>query len=470
MKIILTHSYFLENDPNEMVIMKPYPPLGILSISAYLHERGMKNELYDTTFSTKSKQRDYLLAQVPDVLGIYANLMTKVNVIELIKFIHKEYALRNTKIIIGGPDVRYNIESYLGAGADICVIGEGEISFFELCEAYQIPNNPWIDHIQGIAYKNMHNEIFQSPEREKIKDIDSLPFPNRAGIDIARYMEVWKKHHGASAISMSTQRGCPYTCKWCSTAVYGQSYRRRSPQLVVEEMQLLKTKYNPDTIWFVDDVFTVSHKWLAGFNEALKQANIKIPYECITRADRLSPEVIQLMKESGCYRVWIGAESGSQKIIDLMDRRVDVVKVREMIQCANAAGIETGTFIMLGYPGETNEDVEETINHLVAANPKYFTITIAYPIKGTSLYNETLPSHTSPDSWENITDRAIDFERTYPRRYYEYAVRYVTNEVHYQLGRTKTPKSKQLIKRVGHKLRSYRGQLGMLLVRNGLLK
>ena len=135
-------------------------------------------------------------------------------------------------------------------------------------------------------------------------------------INIQKYLDTWKTNHGKSSMTISTQRGCPYTCKWCSTAVYGQSYRRRPAHLVVEEMKMLKEKYNPDAIWFVDDVFTVSHKWLTEFHSEITKKNAIIPFECITRAERLNDEILQLLKEIGCFRIWIGAESGSQKIID----------------------------------------------------------------------------------------------------------------------------------------------------------
>ena len=275
--------------------------------------------------------------------------------------------------------------------------------------------------------------------------------PNRKAIDLQKYLDVWEQHHGKSAINVSTQRGCPYTCKWCSTAVYGQSYRRRSPEVVVEELKHLRDTYNPGSIWFVDDVFTVSHKWLAAFAEELKKQDVLIPFECITRAERMNDEVLDLLKESGCFRVWIGAESGSQKIIDAMDRRVDVNTVRNMIRQTRARGIEAGTFIMLGYPGETEEDINETIHHLKTANPDQFTITISYPIKGTSLYEEIEADLTVVPDWEHSTDRDLDFKRTYPRRFYEFAVRRVYNEVFFHKKRLKSPLSPKLL---AYKLRS----------------
>ncbi|MEP7168176.1 MAG: radical SAM protein, partial [Bacteroidota bacterium] len=241
-----------------------------------------------------------------------------------------------------------------------------------------------------------------------------------------------------SAASVSTMRGCPYTCKWCSRAVYGQTYRRISPALVADELEWIQKNYTVDTIWFVDDVFTISHKWMKEFADEIEKRNLKIKYECITRADRMNEEVIQLLKKSGCFRVWIGAESGSQKIIDAMDRRVKVGQVRDMIQLSKKYQIQSGTFIMVGYPGETEEDISETIEHLKISDPDLFTITIAYPIKGTPLYEEVENNFIHQLAWEDSTDRQIDFKRTYSRRYYDYAVRWIYNEMElHKAGRNK---------------------------------
>src|SRR5690606_22619334 len=247
-------------------------------------------------------------------------------------------------------------------------------------------------------------EYIQTPERTKIKSIDELPVPSRDKIDLEKYLKCWKDHHSKSSVSISTQRGCPYTCKWCSTAVYGQSYRRRSPEKVVDEIAEIIDRYNPDALWFVDDVFTVSHKWIDGFHETMKAKDISIPYECITRAERLNDDVLQKLKETGCFRIWIGAESGSQKIIDKMDRRVEVETVREMIVRAKTYGIEAGTFIMVGYSDETLADINETIHHLKVSNPDHFTITVAYPIKGTGLYEEVEQDIISDSDWRMTTD------------------------------------------------------------------
>lgn len=427
MSILFTHAYYLSDDPREQKIMKPYPPLGLLYVSAYLKSKNIANDVFDSTFSNQRTQLDFILEKKPKVVCIYTNLMTKIEVIKLMKILKSE-RYNFPKIVLGGPDVTYNIENYLKAGADFLVIGEGEETTFELYNA--ILNESDLRQINGIAFLE-NEEVIQTDARTKFKELNELPIPNREAISMQKYLDTWKNNHGQSSMTISTQRGCPYTCKWCSTAVYGQSYRRRPANLVVEEMKMLKEKYNPDAIWFVDDVFTVSHKWLKEFHAEVISQNAIIPFECITRAERLSDEILKLLKEIGCFRIWIGAESGSQKIIDLMDRRVDINQVKKMIQDTNALGIETGTFVMVGYPEETIEDISKTINYLKEAKPSEYTITIAYPIKGTSLYNEIQNKITHQPNWESSTDREIDFKRTYSTKFYKYAVSKVVNEVEF---------------------------------------
>jgi anaerobic magnesium-protoporphyrin IX monomethyl ester cyclase len=427
MSILFTHAYYLSDDPKEQKIMKPYPPLGLLYVSAYLKSKNIDNTVFDTTFSSQKEQLGFILEKQPKIICIYTNLMTKIEVIKLIKILKTE-TFSFPKIALGGPDVTYNVENYLKAGADFLIIGEGEETTFELYDA--IMTNGDFHQVNGIAFLE-NGQIIQTTARTKFKELDELPLPNREAINMHNYLNTWKTNHGQSSMTISTQRGCPYTCKWCSTAVYGQSYRRRPANQVAEEMKMLKEKYHPDALWFVDDVFTVSHKWLIAFKDEVLKQDAVIPFECITRAERLNDEILQLLKDVGCFRIWIGAESGSQTIIDAMDRRVDVKQVKKVIQDTNAMGIETGTFIMLGYPGETEKDITETIQYLKDANPTLYTITIAYPIKGTSLYNEIAHKITKQPDWETSTDRDIDFKRTYSRKYYQYAVSKVVNEVEF---------------------------------------
>jgi anaerobic magnesium-protoporphyrin IX monomethyl ester cyclase len=428
MKIFLTHAYYLNEDKNELRIMKPYVPLGILYISSYLKQHGFEVVLYDSTFKSFEDQKMKLQENIPDIIGIYCNLMTKLNVLPLMKFIRQN--LPKTKIILGGPEPPFYAEEFLNSGADIIVEGEGELTMKSICEELSIPE-PDLRKVKGIIFRNENGELIRTHAREQIKDIDLLPCPDRESIELDLYLGAWKKAHGYSSVSMNTMRGCPYTCRWCSHSVYGVSYRRRSPEKTVEEIKYLTLKYNPDMFWFVDDVFTVSHKWLNKVHRLLKEQNIKIKFECISRSDRLNEEVIRTLKDMGCFRLWIGAESGSQKVLDLMDRRVSAAETREIIKLTRKYGIEAGTFIMLGYPGEKKEDIFETVNHLKDSNPDIFLTTVAYPIKGTPFYREIEENILTSLPWDKRTDRDLDFKGRYSKKFYKHANRYLVNEVNY---------------------------------------
>lgn len=435
MRIFLTHAYYLMEDANELRIMKPYVPLGILYISSYLKQHGFDVELYDSTFKSFEEQKKKLLDTKPDVIAVYCNLMTKLNVLPLMKFIKSVPELGKTKIILGGPEPPFYSEEFLNAGADIIVESEGEITMKSLCEELVMPS-PDLSKVKGIIFKNGNGEAVKTQARDMVKDIDELPMPDREGVELNLYLDAWKKAHGYSSVSINTMRGCPYTCRWCSHSVYGMSYRRRSPEKTVEEISYIIEKYNPDMLWFVDDVFTISHKWLKHVNKLLKEQNITIKFECISRSDRLDEETIKLLKEMGCFRLWIGAESGSQKVLDLMDRRVDAVKTREIIRLTRKYGIEAGTFIMLGYPGEKKKDIYETVDYLKASNPDIFLTTVAYPIKGTPFFQEVEEKILTSLPWDRRTDRDLDFSGRYSKKFYRYANRYLVNEVNYHKMKT----------------------------------
>ncbi len=301
MNLLLTHGYFLAEDPKEQEIMKPYPPLGILSITAYLRQQGMQPTVYDTTFSTFQEFKAYVLQHRPSYIGVYTNLMTKLRVLDILRFVRNSPELVGTKIFLGGPEVTYHVDNFLAQGVDAIVIGEGEESTHELLTAWE--QNSSLDSVPGLAFLDTEGRTVRTAPRPLLKAIDTLPAPARDAINLNAYIQTWRKHHGRSAVSVNTMRGCPYTCHWCSRAVYGNSYRRRSPAVVVDEIESITSTYNPDTLWFVDDVFTISPKWLRGFAEEITARGVNIPFECITRADRLSEEMVDLLVKSGCYRV-----------------------------------------------------------------------------------------------------------------------------------------------------------------------
>ena len=426
MSILLTHGYFLDEDEVEKKIMKPYSPLGLLYISAFLEQHNIEHEVYDSTFSNEADWLENLKAKTPKIIAFYTNLMTKVKILTLIKKVRSLEQFKETKILLGGPDVSFNWENYMAHGANFIIIGEGEETFLEF--TIQALGNENYADVPGLVYTDKDGTFVKNLARIKIKNVDDLPPPNRSKIDMSQYLNTWKTHHGKSTLSISTQRGCPYTCQWCSTAVYGQSYRRRSPKLVADEVEELIKSYNPDALWFVDDVFTVSHKWINGLHEIFTARNLSIPFEIITRAERLNDTVLQQLKDMGCFRVWIGAESGSQRIIDKMDRKVDINHVSEMINKTQTYEMEAGTFIMVGYPTETIKDIKQTARYLRKALPSVLTITKTYPIVGTGLYEEIKDKITNQPEWSSSTDRNIEFELPYSKRFYKFAIHYIVNE------------------------------------------
>jgi anaerobic magnesium-protoporphyrin IX monomethyl ester cyclase len=431
MRVLLTHGYFLAEDAKEQQLMRPYPPLGILYLAAYLDERGIAATVFDTTFASRSALEKHLVANRPEVVGIYTNLMTKKGVLGIVRFIRER--LPGTRVVLGGPEVTHHADKFLEHGADVIIVGEGEETMTAVVEAWD-KGTP-LSAVDGIVFRDQSG-VVRTPKRALLRSLDELPMPKRDALDLMPYLRAWREKHGTSAINISTMRGCPYTCRWCSRAVYGGTYRRRSPRLVVDEIQQIVARYQPDSLWFVDDVFTIAHGWLEELTIELERRDLRIRYECITRADRMNERVAALLKRSGCFRVWIGAESGSQKILDAMDRRVKVEQVGDMIRLCKRMGIETGTFIMLGYPGETEADIDATIDHLKRSDPDHFTITVAYPIKGTPFWEDVRDDIVDARPWEETTDREVKLRRPHSDLYYQCAVARVVNEVRsYQLAR-----------------------------------
>ncbi len=425
MDILLTHGYFLNEDESERHIMKPYPPLGILYLSSYLKSRGFDVAVFDTTFRSKEAFFHFVDSNRPQLVGLYCNLMTKLNILEMVQYCKRQGCM----VILGGPEPRYYAEEFLGHGADVVVRGEGEWTLAELLPRLAEKQMMELSKIPGITYIDEVGTVVATGDRTMINDLDSLPFPDREVVEIEKYMETWKKHHGMSSVSLICARGCPYHCRWCSRAVFGETHRRRSVKNVVDEIELLQARYNPDMLWFADDVFTINYKWFFDFYREMKTRGFRIPFECISRADRLNEEVIKCLAELGCFRIWYGSESGSQRVLDAMERGVTVEQIRSVTNLAKRYGIRTGLFVMLGYPGEEVADIEETIRHLILADADEFLTTVAYPIKGTPFYEDVRTSLVERKPWSRRTERMLSLKGRYSDTFYWFANRRLVNEV-----------------------------------------
>ena len=425
-RILLTHGYFLEDDEKERQIMKPYPPLGILYLSAWLKERGHEVEVYDSTFGSHAELAARLRHARGSFVGIYTNLLTRRAVLRVIADAKRAGAT----VILGGPESANHPLEYLRRGADAIVIGEGEATLEELITRVDARGPEALGAVKGIAYLDASGTLVRTPSRPAIADLDSLPLPDRTAIDHSLYLAAWRKHHGASSINLITARGCPYRCTWCSHAVYGYSHRRRSPAKVAEEAEWIVRQYNPDQLWYADDVFTISHPWLRQYAAELAARNIHKPFETITRADRLqSPAAVDALQALGCYRIWIGSESGSQKILNAMERGVSVAQVRRAIELSKARGIAVGMFLMWGYEGEELEDIAATVEHVKVSNPDVFLTTVAYPIKGTPYFDRVQEKVCAPSDWSQSTDRDYTIAGRRDRGYYRLADVWLRSEV-----------------------------------------
>jgi radical SAM superfamily enzyme YgiQ (UPF0313 family) len=425
MDILLTHGYFLYEDPKELQIMKPYPPLGILYICSHLRKQGLSAEVFDSTFSSRQELWDLLRKGPPSVIGVYANLMTRSNVVEILRMA-KECGWRT---LVGGPEPGAYVHEYLAAGADVVVIGEGEITLEELVPALHSNASDKLHDIAGIAFLAPNGSIVRTKPREQIRDINAQPWPARESIDMARYVEVWRQHHGMGSVSLITARGCPYHCRWCSHEVFGKTHRRRSPASVADELEWLIGRYQPQMAWMADDVFTIHHGWLFQYAAELKRRGVKLPFECISRADRLNLKVVETLADMGCFRVWIGSESGSQRILDAMERGVTVEEVQTAVALCRSAGIQTGMFLMWGYEGEELSDIEATVEHVKKTDPDIFFTTVAYPIKGTPYFSEVAERVESAKPWSDSSDREFRVRNRHSRQFYRFADKLLRSEV-----------------------------------------
>jgi len=425
-RILLTHGYFLAEDEKERQIMKPYPPLGLLYLSAYLKSRGFAVEVYDSTFGTVAELRQMLGRTPGGTLGIYTNLITRRTVLAIVSAA-REFGW---KVILGGPESANYCAEYLAAGADVIVLGEGELTLEELIPVLVSGDLARLAAVNGIVFRDASGQLVRTNARAQVHDLDSLPFPDREAIDHERYLDAWRTHHGASSINLITARGCPYRCNWCSHAVYGYTHRRRSPARVAEEVAWIIERYNPDQLWYADDVFTISHPWLQQYRTELAQRGIHRPFETITRADRLlTDQAVEALRDLGCYRVWIGSESGSQRILDAMERGVTVEQVQRAVALAQKHGIGVGMFLMWGYEGEEIEDIAATVEHVKRTNPEVFFTTVSYPIKGTPYFDLVSDRVDLPVAWATASDRDYVIGGRRGKDYYRLADTWLRSEV-----------------------------------------
>lgn len=456
MDLLLAHAYFLDEDPQERQIMRPYPPLGLLYLSSHLKRRGFAVTVFDGTFRTFAEFTALLERERPSVVGIYCNLMTKRNVLRMMA----ECRRMGATVVLGGPEPPHYAELYLDHGADVVVIGEGELTLEELVPRLSArPGRRDFADIAGLVYRDEAGGVVRTPSRALIANLDGQPFPDREAIDLDAYLRAWRSHHGAGSVSLITARGCPFSCTWCSRSVFGESHRRRSPDDVVNEVQAIVERYRPDMLWYADDVFTIHRTWMLKYAAEMTRRGIRLPFECISRAERINDEVADALATLGCFRLWIGSESGSQRVLDAMQRRVTVEQVQQATHRLQKRGIKVGMFIMLGYPGEEVSDLQATVDHLKQASPDVFLTTVAYPIKGTKYHDQVGGDIIERRGWAERTDRDLVVIGRHTSRYYGFTRQWMVNEVN----RDRYWRQGQYLRATYAAARGGAGRLGMVL-------
>ncbi|MGA9116562.1 MAG: radical SAM protein [Bacteroidota bacterium] len=403
--------------------MMPYPPLGTLYACAVARAAGFSVGLFDSMLAGSEQElRAVLQRDRPRVLVIYDddfNYLTKMCLRRMRQAAFAMAAIGRAagcRVVVHGSDPVDHLEDYAAHGADYVLCGEGERTLADLLRCLlRAQGDP--EKTPGLAFLR-DGAVHRTPARAVIKDLDSLPFPARDLLDLNRYRRAWSRH-GRFSLNMVTTRGCPYHCNWCAKPLYGQVYNTRTPANVVDEMLHLRETARPDHLWFCDDIFGLKPGWVASFSEEVVRRQAVIPFKCLARADLLLREdAIGNLARAGCASVWMGAESGSQKILDAMEKGITVEQIRQAAQGLRAAGIRTGFFLQYGYPGETREDIDRTLAMVRTCLPDEIGISVSYPLPGTKFHETVRRQMGAKRNWEDSRDLAIMFAGTYPPDYY----------------------------------------------------
>lgn len=424
MDILFTHSYFLFFDPKEYRAMMPYPPLGTLYAASVARKAGYSTALFDSMLASREDDIVPLLEKHrPRVVVIYDddfNYLTKMCLTRMREaaFTLATLAKRaGCTVVVHGSDPVDHLDKYFAHNVDFVICGEGELALLEVLDVV-FNNSRNLQSIAGLAYLT-DGKLSRNPPRPVLKELDTLPFPAWDLVDVEKYRALWQRRHGYFSVNMVTTRGCPFHCNWCAKPVYGQVYNSRSPQNVVEEMKWLKTTIHPDHIWFCDDIFGLKPGWVQLFSDEVVKQDASIPFKCLARVDLLLKEnAIENLRRAGCETVWVGAESGSQKILDAMEKGTTVDQIYEATRRLKAAGIRVGFFLQYGYPGETREDISLTLQMVNDCLPDEIGVSVSYPLPGTKFYDTVKAQMGGKHNWTDSEDLAMMFAGTYSPDFY----------------------------------------------------
>jgi len=394
-----------------------------------LRQHGYEVALFDAMLAESEAEWEVALDEhKPRYAIIYEdnfNYLSKMCLLRMREAAFKMIEMAKTRgcvVILCGADATDHYAEYLEKGADYCLLGEGEETLIELMN--QLSGKRETNHIIGVASRG----TVRPTRRPDITNLDKLPFPAWDLVDIGKYRSIWMKRHGYFSMNMVTTRGCPYHCNWCAKPIWGQRYNSRSPENVAAEMKWIKENFSPDHIWFADDILGLKPKWIETFAALLVEADAIIPFKCLQRADLVNENTAAALAKAGCKTVWVGAESGSQKILDAMDKGDTVEDIYNAARLLRENGIEVGFFLQFGYPGETWEDLQKTLTMVRECAPDDIGISVSYPLPGTKFFERVKLELGEKQNWVDSEDLAMLYRGPFPTEFY----RVLHGRVHYE--------------------------------------
>lgn len=423
--ILFCPSFFYRLDEKQWKDQKPYPPYGTLYAAALMKQAGYPVTLFDTHLRSSPAEILPILHGVkPKYLVIYDdgfNYLTKMCLTDMRKAaleIIKYSKQTDCTIIVCNSDATDHSDIYLDGGADYIILGEGELTLKHLIKALE-EGETNLSQLTGITFRQTGKTTI-TPGRPVLKDLDSLPDPAWELVDIDAYRRIWIASQGYFSLNIATTRGCPYKCNWCAKPIYGNRYNSRSPQRIVSEMKYLVERYGAEHFWMADDIFGLNPHWVEEFRNEVNLQQLNIPYKIQSRADLLIREnYIQSLVESGLHEVWIGAESGSQKILDAMDKGITVNQIMESTRLLQSKKIKVGFFLQFGYPGEGMSEINETMDMLLRLMPDDLGISISYPLPGTVFYEKVKAQLLEKRNWINSDDLDMMYAAPFSPRFYK---------------------------------------------------
>jgi anaerobic magnesium-protoporphyrin IX monomethyl ester cyclase len=416
-RVLFAHAHLLRNDTKQYAIGKPYPPLATLFAAAHARALGHHVALYDPTLDADTRGfRPALDREAADVVVLYDdsfNWFTKMclsRMREAALAMIREACTRGLRVVVAGHDAADDPETYLRAGASFVIVGEGEITLGELLAHLDAPSAPPTEgdagaplSIAGLALLD-RGFLRRTSPRKLLQDLDVLPLPAWDLVDIPRYRAFWRARHGYFSLNVVTTRGCPYLCNWCAKPVYGNTYHSRSPANVIAEMRLLRERYAPDHLWFCDDILGLKSRWLVAWSDAVVESGMRTPFLCQTRADLMIEENVHALQRAGAREVWLGAESGSQRVLDEMVKGITVEQTRAAVTQLRGAGVSVGLFLQFGYVGEGWEEVQATRAMVRALLPDDIGISVSYPLPGTKYHERMAAKLGDKRNWKESND------------------------------------------------------------------